>query len=126
LSSVVKQGNSVSHCHIFHFEYCTNFKLQKCGHHWSVLHSNWKNCHSSGKNLLLYLFKKKGTKLDCNTYRGISPLPVTYKILSSILLSKIAPYVEEISGNISVIFYVIYQLLSRYSVFIRCWRKMEI
>jgi hypothetical protein len=42
---------------------------------------------------------KKGDKTDCNNYRGISLLPTTYKILSSILLSRLAPNAEEIIGE---------------------------
>jgi hypothetical protein len=32
----------------------------------------------------------------CSTYKGISVLPTTYKILSSIMLSRLTPYEEEI------------------------------
>ena len=39
---------------------------------------------------------KKGDKIDCSNYRGISLLQTTYKILSNILLSKLTPYAEEI------------------------------
>jgi hypothetical protein len=42
---------------------------------------------------------KKGDKTDCSNYRGISLLSTTYKILSSILLSRLAPYAEEIIGE---------------------------
>jgi len=42
---------------------------------------------------------KKGDKTECNNYRGISLLPTTYKILSSILLSRLIPYAEEIMGD---------------------------
>ena len=42
---------------------------------------------------------KKGNKTDCSDYRGISLLPTTYKILSSILLSSLTPYTEEIIGD---------------------------
>jgi hypothetical protein len=42
---------------------------------------------------------KKGDKIDCNNYRGISLLPTTYKILSNILLSRLTPYAEEIIGD---------------------------
>jgi hypothetical protein len=35
-----------------------------------------KNCHSSGKSLLLYFIK--GDQTDCNNYRGISLFPNTY------------------------------------------------
>jgi len=41
----------------------------------------------------------KGDKTDCGNYRGISLLPITDKILSNILLSKLNPYVDEITGD---------------------------
>jgi hypothetical protein len=42
---------------------------------------------------------KKGDKADCSNYRGISLLPTLYKILSNSLLSRLGPYVDEITGN---------------------------
>jgi len=42
---------------------------------------------------------KKGDKTDCCNYRGISILPITYKILSNILLSRVTPYAEGITGD---------------------------
>ena len=42
---------------------------------------------------------KKGDKTDCSNYRGISLLPTTYKILSNILLSRLIPYAEEVTGD---------------------------
>jgi len=39
---------------------------------------------------------KKGDETDCSSYRGISLLSTTYTILSSILLSRLTPYAEEI------------------------------
>jgi hypothetical protein len=42
---------------------------------------------------------KKGDKTDCSNYKGISPLPTIYKILSNIMLSKLTPYAEEINGD---------------------------
>jgi hypothetical protein len=42
---------------------------------------------------------KKGYKTDCTNYRRISLLPTTYKILSNILLSRLNPYVEEITED---------------------------
>jgi hypothetical protein len=45
------------------------------------------------------LLTKEGAKRDSNNYRGISILPNTYKILSNILLSRLIPYAEKITGN---------------------------
>jgi hypothetical protein len=42
---------------------------------------------------------KKVDKTDCRNYRDISLLPTTYKVLSSILLSRLTPYAEEIIGD---------------------------
>jgi hypothetical protein len=42
---------------------------------------------------------KKGDKTDCSNYRGISLLSTSYKILSNILLSRLSPYVDEITGG---------------------------
>ena len=42
---------------------------------------------------------RKGDKTDCNNYRGISLLPTTYKVLSNILLSRLIPYAEEVTGD---------------------------
>jgi hypothetical protein len=42
---------------------------------------------------------KKGDKTDCSIHRGISLLPVTYKILSNILLSRLTPYAEDVIGD---------------------------
>jgi hypothetical protein len=42
---------------------------------------------------------KKGVKNDCNNYCGISLLSTKYNILSNILLSRLGPYIDEISGD---------------------------
>jgi len=42
---------------------------------------------------------KKGDETDCSTYRGISLLLTTYKILPNILLSGLTPYAENIIGD---------------------------
>jgi len=42
---------------------------------------------------------KQDNKTDCNNYKGISLLPTTYKILSNILLSRLTPYIDEITGD---------------------------
>jgi hypothetical protein len=42
---------------------------------------------------------KKGDKTDRNNYRGISLLSTAYKILSSILLVRLTPYVSGVIGD---------------------------
>jgi hypothetical protein len=42
---------------------------------------------------------KKGNEIDCSNYRGTSLLSTSYKILSSILLSRLSPYIDEIIGD---------------------------
>jgi hypothetical protein len=49
--------------------------------------------------LIIVPIHKKGDKTDCTNYRGISLLPTTYKILSSVLLSWLTPYTKEIIGD---------------------------
>jgi len=51
------------------------------------------------KESIIVPIHTKGDKTDCNNYRGISLLPTTYKILSSILLSRLIPYAKEIIGD---------------------------
>jgi hypothetical protein len=41
----------------------------------------------------------KNDKTDCNNYRGISLLSTSYKMLSNTLLSRLGPYIDEISGD---------------------------
>jgi sorting nexin-29 len=41
---------------------------------------------------------KKGDKIDCSNYRGMSLLTTSCKILSNILLSRLIPYADEITG----------------------------
>jgi hypothetical protein len=42
---------------------------------------------------------KKGDKTDCSNYRGISLLSTAYRILSNILLARLALYVNEVIGD---------------------------
>ena len=51
------------------------------------------------KELITVPIYKKGDKTDCSNCRGISLLPTMYKILSNILLSRLTPYAEEITGD---------------------------
>jgi hypothetical protein len=51
------------------------------------------------KESIIVPIYKKGDKIDCNNYRGISLLKAAYKILSNILLARLTPYVNEIVGD---------------------------
>jgi len=66
-----------------------------------LITSIWKKekLPEEGKESIIISIHKKGDKTDCNNYRGISPLPNTYKILSNILLSRLISYAEEITGD---------------------------
>jgi hypothetical protein len=75
------------------------------------------------KESIIVPIHKKGDKMDCNNYRGISLLSTSYKMLSNTLLSRLSPYVDEIIGIINVGSIVVDQLLIRFSAFVRYWRK---
>jgi len=51
------------------------------------------------KESIIVPFYKNYDKTDCSHYKGILLLPTTYKILSSILLSRFTPHAEEIIGE---------------------------
>jgi hypothetical protein len=51
------------------------------------------------EELVIVPVYKKGDKTDCDNYRGISFLPSVCKILSNILMSRLTPYTEEITGD---------------------------
>jgi hypothetical protein len=41
----------------------------------------------------------KDENTDCSNYRGISLLSTSYKISSNVLLARLTPYAEEITGE---------------------------
>jgi len=51
------------------------------------------------KESIIVPIHKKGDRMECNNYRGITLLSTSYKILSSILLSRMTPYANEIIGE---------------------------
>jgi hypothetical protein len=51
------------------------------------------------KESIVVPIHKKGDKTECSYYRGISLLSASYKILSNILLARLTPYADEITGD---------------------------
>jgi len=72
-----------------------------CFEIYKLIHSIWNMEELPGewKESIIIPVYKKGDKTDCSNYRGMSLLPTTYNILSSILLLKLTPYAEEINGD---------------------------
>jgi hypothetical protein len=58
-----------------------------------VVYGIRRNCHSSGRNLLLYQFIKKVIRLTVIIIEG------AYKMLSNILLARLTPYISEVIGD---------------------------
>jgi hypothetical protein len=51
------------------------------------------------KESIVGLIHKKGDKTDCSSYRCISLLSTSFKILSNILFARLTPYADEITGD---------------------------
>jgi len=51
------------------------------------------------KELIIEPICKKGDRTDCSNFRGISLSSATFKMLSNILLLRLTPYAEEITGD---------------------------
>jgi len=68
---------------------------------------------------------REGDKIGCSNYRGILLLVTTYKIVSNILVPNLTPYVDKLLGIVNCDFEVSVELLIRYFVFVRYWRKWE-
>ena len=66
-----------------------------------IIYSTWnkEELPEELKEPIVVPIYKKGDKRDCSNYRGTSLLSITYKILSDILLSRLTPYAEEITGG---------------------------
>jgi len=72
-----------------------------CSEIHKLINSIWnkEELSEEWKELIIVPIYKKGDKKDCSNYRGIQLLPTMYKTLSNILLSRLTPYVEEITGD---------------------------
>jgi hypothetical protein len=46
-----------------------------------------------------YTCSQTGDKIDCSNHWGITMLLALYRILSNVLLSRLAPYAYEINGD---------------------------
>jgi hypothetical protein len=66
---------------------------------------------------------KKGDKTDCSSYRGISLLSTSYKILSNILLTRLTPCADEIIGDHQCGFRRNRSTPIRFPISGRYWRK---
>ena len=68
---------------------------------YKLLLAIWKNdmLPEQWKESIIVPIYKKGEKTNCSNYRGISLLLTSYKILSSIILGRLTPYVDEIIGD---------------------------
>jgi hypothetical protein len=53
-----------------------------------------KNCHSSGRNLLLYLFIERARKLNPIVIDTYNSLSISYKNFIKIFLSRLTPMIE--------------------------------
>jgi hypothetical protein len=56
-----------------------------------------KNCH--WKESIVVPIYKKGDKTDCSNYQGISSLATSYKNFTNIVLSRLIPHADEITGD---------------------------
>jgi hypothetical protein len=89
---------------------CINAELRKNGgkHLWKCIFDlileiwNKEVMPADWKTAVICPIHKKGSKLKCNNYRGISLLNVTYKIFTNILTKYIETYTEE--------FYIIFTM----------------
>jgi hypothetical protein len=70
-----------------------------------IIHSVWneEELPEQWEDFIVVPVYKKRVKIY-TTYRSMSLLSTTYKILSHILLSRLTPYVEEIIGDHQCVF----------------------
>jgi hypothetical protein len=90
-----------------------------------IINSLWKKeeLPDEWKVLIIIPIYKVGDKTECSNYRHMSIFLTSYTILSSILLSNLTPYEEELLRNIRLDFGATNQLLVIYSGFVKCLKK---
>lgn len=68
---------------------------------WKIIHEVWttEKMPKNWKTEVICPIHKKGSKQDCNNYRGIALLNVAYKMFSNCLLTRIKTKTEQIIGN---------------------------
>jgi len=90
-----------------------------------MITSIWKKekLPEEGNESIIVPIHKKVNKTACNNCRGISLLSTTYKILSSILMSRSILFGNEIIGINNVAFDLTGRLLNIYSSFAKCLRR---
>jgi hypothetical protein len=57
-----------------------------------------KRISEEWKEIIIVPIYKKGDRDRCENYRGIALENVAYKILVNVILEKIKPYIEKITG----------------------------
>ena len=83
-AELIKAGGKTVHCEI---------------HKLIISIWNKEELPEEWKESIIVPIYKKGDKTDSSNYWGISLLPTKYKILSNILLSRLTPHAEEITGD---------------------------
>jgi hypothetical protein len=101
----------LSHCYLNLVLLRLKLLSKSWKHKSQVLQQNWSKqeviCYVLRSTNLLYLFGTATavggiyncTKTDFGNHRGVSLLPTTYQILSSIYVWRLTPYVGEIVGS---------------------------
>jgi hypothetical protein len=66
-----------------------------------LINSVWNKEELPGqwKESIILPIYKRGDKTGCNNYRRISLLSTSCTILSNILVSRLSPYIDEITGE---------------------------